>query len=190
MSRPNITGFLAALTSGHADLFPLLELQFASGTQYLCGLPYAVTWNGNTYIGTGGVVSISESTETGGTAQGIQVVISGVLPANKSLLANEKVQNRKLIYRLAAIDSSNALQVDPNVWSGAMDYMDLDNTGDAPKITIYAEHYMILWDKPRTVRFTDSAQKRIDSTDRGLEFVAKISEASIVWPSRAALLAQ
>lgn len=187
MSRLNASAFVAAITQPHANIFMMLELQPSSGTQYWCGLPYNVTWNSNTYVGTSGLVSVSESTEVAGSAQGFQVTISGVRPSDKSLLTTEKIQNRKLVYRLAAIDSSNVLVVDANVWSGRMDYMEYDATGESPTITIYAEHYMILWDKPRPVRYTDSAQKRIDPTDKGLEFVAKLSETDIVWPSKEAL---
>lgn len=189
MSRTNAP-FLAAIQQPNAIIFPLFELQFQSGTVYWCGLPYDVAWNGHTYLGVGGLVSVSTVTETGGTAQGLQLVIAGMRAADRSLLANEKVQNRKLIYNIAAIDSSNALQVDSNTWSGSMDYMELDATSDAPTLTIYAEHYMILWDRAHVVRYTDSAQKRIDPTDRGLEFVAAVSEADLIWPSKAILIAQ
>lgn len=187
MSRLNASAFVAALQQSHVNLFVMLELQFASGTQYWCGAPYDVVWNGNTYIGAGGLINVSPISEVTGSAQGFQVTVSGARPSDKSLLTTEKVQGRKLIYRLAAIDASNVLQVDANAWAGKMDYMEYDGSSTSPTVTIYAENALILGDRARPFRYTDAAQRRLDAADRAFEYVAKLSTTAIIWPSKEAL---
>jgi hypothetical protein len=185
LTRALSGGFAAALAEAHVDAFPLIELQFASGTDYLCGLDHAVTWNGNTYIGTAGVMSIQSMQETAGTAQGLQIQISAAPTANLALALNERVQGRPIILRLAVIDASGAVQVDPNVWAGLMDTMPIDDSGSNPVISITAEHMLAVWDRSRPVRYTDAQQQALYPGDRCCEFVAALADAQIVWPGKA-----
>lgn len=184
MTRSLTTGFSTAIQQPHVNIFPLVDLMFASGANYLCGLDHAVTWNGNTYAAALGLLGIDEIQETADSAAGLRLTISGVKPAALALALTERVQGRSIVLRMAAVDAAGALQVDANCWSGLMDTMSIDDSGGNAVITITAEHVMSTWDRPRTTRYTDAAQQALYPGDLGLQYVAQLEEATIVWPDK------
>jgi hypothetical protein len=188
MTRALNTGFATAIQAGHVNIFPLVDFAFASGASYLCGLDHAVTWNGNTYLPALGLLEIAEVQETPASAQGLSIKVSGVSSASIALALNEKVQGRLVTVRMAVIDSAGALQVDANVWQGMMDMMQIMDGGDSAIVNITAEHIMATWDRPRTVRYTDAQQQALYPGDLGLQYVAQMESATIVWPARAFFL--
>lgn len=184
MTRSVTTGFAAALAQNRLNAFVLLELGFTSGTDYICSLAHDVSYSGNTYIAAYGVVQIEAIEETAGSAQGLQVQITGAPAANISLALTERVQGRPITARMAVIDAAGVMHVDTNVWSGLMDTMAIDDSAAGPIITITAEHMLAVWDRPRPVRYTDAQQQALYPGDRSCEYVAALAEAQIVWPGR------
>lgn len=185
MTRALATAFSTAIQSARIPAFALLEFGFASGTDYVCTLAHDVVYAGNTYVAVNNVLKIASLMETGGSAQGLQIQIAGAPTANLAIALNERVQGRPVTMRMAVIDGAGALQVDTNVWSGLMDTMSIDDSGDQPVITITAEHMLTVWERARPVRFTDAQQQALYAGDRCCEFVADLAERQIVWPGRA-----
>lgn len=185
MGRSLTSGFASAIAAGSVQPVWLLELGFASGTDYLCGLDFDVTWSGNTYLAAYGMVAVSGVEETEDSVQGLQVQIMGASSANLALALTERVQGRPLVLRMAVIDAAGALQVDANVWSGRMDTLSFDGDADAPVVTLTAEHMLVLWDQPITRRYTHAEQQAQYPDDMGLEYVATTSQADLVWPGKA-----
>ncbi len=183
MSRGSSGPFLAALALPSARVFPLVELRFASGTQYLCGLDFAVTWGGNTYAAALGAMAIDAVTETAGTYPALKLTLQGATQAAVAWALTEKVQGRQLILRLAALDASNAMQVDANVWTGYMDTLSLP--ADMSTIIVTAEDRRATWDRPRVKRYTDAQQQAEFPGDLGLQYVAELENKQLVWPSAA-----
>lgn len=184
MSRSLSGGFTTAIALPSVNLFPLLELQFASGTDYLCGLAHDVPWNGNTYLAAGGYMGLERIVETATQTEGLRIALEGSSAANVALLLTEKVQGRLVIVRLAALDAAGVPQVDANVWTGLMDSMVLNDDAQNCVVTITAEHMLAVWDRPRVVRFTDAQQQILYPGDLGLQYVEEMAEASIVWPGK------
>ena len=184
MTRALTSPFAAALAGAHVTAFPLIELGFASGTDYVCGLAHDVTWSGNTYSAAQGLISIEALEETAASAQGLRILLAGAPGANVALALQEKVQGRPVTVRLAVLDAAGALQVDTNVWQGLMDTMQIDDNASHCVVSITAEHMLAVWDRPRPARYTDAAQQALYPGDRGLEYVAAVAEAQIVWPGK------
>ena len=185
MTRALASGFSTAIQSARLSAFALLEFGFASGTDYVCTLGHDVVYGGNTYVAINNVLSIAPVIETGSSAQGLQITIAGSPSANVAIALNERVQGRPVTLRMAVIDAAGALQVDTNVWSGLMDTMALDDSGEQPIVTITAEHMLTVWERARPVRYTDAQQQALYPGDRCCEFVADLAERQIVWPGKA-----
>jgi hypothetical protein len=184
VTRSLTTGFTAAIAAGHVNIFPLVELQFASGTDYLSGLDHDVAYGGNTYLAAGGCIGIDRIAETATQTEGLRISISGSPAANVALVLAEKVQGRLAVVRLAVIDAAGALQVDDNVWTGLMDTLALQDSPDACTAVITAEHMLAVWDRPRVLRFTDAQQQASYPGDLGFQYVEEMAEASVVWPGK------
>jgi hypothetical protein len=184
MSRTNIdSATLEALAAAQVQMFVLLELDFDSGRVYLCDLAFDVEWEGNTYLATQGIGSIEPITETDSEAKGITFTLSAVNSAAIAAAITEEVQGRQALLRLAIVDGAT-LRVDPNVWSGVLDVMVIEDDGRQPVIRVTAEHQMIAWQQPSGELFSDAEQKKRHPGDKFFEFTAQMAEATIVWPSR------
>jgi hypothetical protein len=184
MTRSLSGGFSTAMAAAHANAFPLLELQFASGTDYICGLAHDVVYNANTYLAAGGCLGLEQIVETATQTEGLKISLAGAPSANVALALSEKVQGRLVILRLAMIDSGGALVVDDNVWTGLMDVFTLQDDANQCVAVITAEHMLAVWDRPRTVRYTDAQQQILFPGDLGFQYVEEMAEASIVWPGK------
>jgi len=186
MSARNLaSGFASAMQAGHVDLFPLIQVDFSSGAAYWSGLDYDVSWSGNTYIGMLGMLAIEAIQETSSTAEGLRVQISAVPNGNLALALAEPMQGRVITVRLAVIDGAGALQVDGTVWKGKLDYPEIADGTDTCVITLNAEHQMAAWDRARPVRLTDAAQQAMYPGDLGLQYVAQLAQAQLIWPGAA-----
>lgn len=183
-SRSLSSGFAAALASAAVQPFPLLDLMFSSGPAYLCGIDYAVTYAGNTYTPALGLMGIEVIKETASSAQGLAITLSGVSSGALAMALAEQVQGRSLVLRMAIIDATGTLLVDANAWSGLMDVMTISDGTDSATIQLTAEHIMGTWDRPRSVLYTDAQQQVLYPGDLGLQYVAQVAQASIVWPDK------
>lgn len=177
------TAFATALAGAHVNLFLLVEIGWSSGTQYLCGLDYPVTWAGNTYSPALGLISVEPVTETGNSWEGLQITLAGVTSSSIALGLAEPMQGRPITLRLAALDGSNAVQVDANCWSGLLDAPTLSDGQQGAALVLRAEHRMANWDRARVRRCTDAQLQQDYPGDLGLQYVAEMENKRIVWPS-------
>lgn len=184
MSRTTIDpDTLTALQAANVTMFVLLELDFDTGRVYLCDLPFDVTWNSNTYQAAQGIGTIHPIAETDTEAKGVTFTLTAVNQAAIAAALTEDVQGREALIRLAIVDGTT-LRVDPNVWSGVLDVMTIEDDGREPVIRVTAEHQMIAWQQPSGALFSDAEQKARHPGDKFFEFTAEMTEATIVWPNR------
>jgi hypothetical protein len=181
MARGASGAFVSALAA-RRGVFPLFEFDFATGTEYACGLNYSVTWNGSTYLPALGILSMSEISETGASVEGVEIRFSGVTPAAMSLALSTQVQGRGVRIRLAAIDSANAVQVDSSMWTGIMDFWSIDE--ESATITLACEHRLSELERPRTRRLTDAQQQALYPGDLGCQYALKVETDVLVWPGK------
>jgi hypothetical protein len=191
MSRTLSTAMQAVATAELVRPIYLVDLEFASGSIYLWSGLGDLSFDSNTYIGAGDLLSIGsvqESTEL--TATGAQITLGGIKQSLLTLARDEPYQGRPLTIRLGAFDENGDLIASPViVFSGFMDVMTINDSGETSTITVSAENKLIVFQKTAVRRYTAEDQKIEHPTDKGFEFVAKIQEKEIVWgrPSPASM---
>lgn len=176
----------AALAAPHVITCLLAELYLDGGTQYLTSAPHDVDWGGHTYSTLGGLASVEAIKETATEAQGLTFTLAAV---NEAAIAGafEHVQGRKVILRLAVVDTSTTpptLRVDANVWTGYLDVLTIEDQASQPVIRCTAEHAMLAWRTPTGQLYSHAEQQAIDPADLFFEYAADLADATIVWPSR------
>ena len=191
MSRTLSTAMQAVATAELVRPIYLVDLEFASGSIYLWSGLGDLSFNSNTYIGAGDLLSIGavqESTEL--TATGAQITLGGIKQSLLTLARDEPYQGRPLTIRLGAFDENGDLIASTVIlFSGFMDVMTINDSGETSTITVSAENKLIVFQKTAVRRYTAEDQKIEHPTDKGFEFVSKIQEKEIVWgrPSPASM---
>jgi hypothetical protein len=172
----------------------LVDMEFSSGSIFIWSGMGDLSYNSNTYLGAGDLLSIGAIQETAElTANGATVTLGGIKQSLLTLARDEPYQGRPLILRLGAFDENGDLITSPVIlFSGFMDIMTIADSGDTSTITITVENKLIAFQRTAVRRFTAEDQKIEHPTDKGFEFVAKIQEKEIIWgrPSPASMSAR
>lgn len=183
MSRTLSTEMQAVATAELVRPIYLIDMEFSSGSIYLWSGLGDLTYNSNTYLGAGDLLSIGSIQETAElTANGATVTLGGIKQSLLSLARDEPYQGRPLIIRLGAFDENGDLIASPVIlFSGFMDVMTIADSGDTSTITVTVENKLIAFQRTAVRRYTAEDQKIEHPTDKGFEFVAKIQEKEIIW---------
>lgn len=191
MSRTLSTEMQAVATAELVRPIYLVDMEFSSGSIYLWSGMGDLTYNSNTYLGAGDLLSIGAIQETAElTANGATVTLGGIKQSLLTLARDEPYQGRPLIIRLGAFDENGDLIASPVIlFSGFMDIMTIADSGDTSTITVTVENKLIAFQRTAVRRYTAEDQKIEHPTDKGFEFVAKIQEKEIIWgrPSPASM---
>lgn len=158
------------------------ELSFASGFVRLNTSPYAITIEGNQYLGVGSFGNASAIQEgSDQQAYGITLTLSGIPPELVSIALGEHYQGRSCRVFLVLLNSAHAVVSTPIVlWAGRMDTMDIE-LGETATITVSAESRLVDWERPRIRRYTSEDQRADYPDDKGFEFVPQMQEKELVW---------
>jgi hypothetical protein len=142
-----------------------------------------LTYGGNTYLGVGDLLSISQITETADIqATGINVSLTGIKSSFIAIAKDHEYQGRALTVSLGAFDTSGSLIADPViVFSGFMDTMTISESGQHSSINIAVENKLIAFERSKVRRYTAEDQKIDHPTDKGFEFVTAIVQKEIIW---------
>jgi len=187
MSRTLTSGMTAVTTADVVRPVYFVRMVFDSGES-----PNALNiWNGvgdlayggNTYTGTGDLLSISQITETSDiSATGINVNLTGVKTSFISIAKDHEYQGRPLTVSLGAFDASGDLIADPViVFSGFMDTMTISESGAYSTISIAVENKLVAFERTKVRRYTAEDQKIDHPTDKGFEYVTAIVQKEIIW---------
>jgi len=166
-----------------AKLFPVLlfKAEFDSGDLNLWTGIGEITWNGDTYSGSGNILEVSTVTETQDLkAEGVQFNLTGVSSSILNFALTEDYQNRDVSIWFAMI-ANGAIKAEPFLlFRGKMDVMTIDEQGDLSTIILNAESNLVDLERPNERRYTDEDQQERYPGDIGLEFVASLQEKEIV----------
>ena len=194
MSRTLSTEMQAVATAELVRPVYLVDMEFSSGSIFIWSGMGDLSYNSNTYLGAGDLLSIGAIQETAElTANGATVTLGGIKQSLLTLARDEPYQGRPLILRLGAFDENGDLIASPVIlFSGFMDIMTIADSGDTSTITITVENKLIAFQRTAVRRYTAEDQKIEHPTDKGFEFVAKIQEKEIIWgrPSPASMSAR
>lgn len=184
MSRINLPGGMAtALAAAHVTQFVLLQLELDGGTVYLASTPFAVDYDGHTYLAAQGIGTIEPVAETAGEVRGLAYTLSGVPSSAIAGVLTEPLQGRTVTLRLAVVDGTTLI-VDPVVWQGALDVPTIEDDGATCTIRVTAEHALLGWQQPSGRLFSNEQQQKDYAGDLFFEFAADLADKTIVWPAK------
>lgn len=180
------TNAQAVFEAGEQKACAFAQFEFASGTKRYTTLPYSITWNGNTWIGVGGLAQLDEIRETEAlVANGVKITLSGLPTALVSLALQENVQGRACTIWFAALGADNqVLDTPPVEFKGTVDTMPIAIESGQGQIVVNVESKLIDFARPKIRRYNDADQQAEYPGDRFFEFVPQMVEAEITWPNR------
>lgn len=167
---------ITALEQQSVDLYFAVELLFdTSPLRIWSGIGETVI-GGNTYTGTGSLLSITTAEESNDlAANGASITLSGVDSGIIALALTEPYQSR--ICKIYIGSGENVLEV----FSGYMDVMTFDDGGDTCTITLTVESRLITMDRAVSLRYTQESQAARYPTDTFFSYVADLADKSITW---------
>ena len=183
-SRTISAALLTALSAERVFPMILAEGIFDSGALRVWNGTGSLDALGETWVGTGLMLSISPIEETAELrAAGVNIGLSGIPSALVSIALAEDYQGRPArIYIGAFDDSTGAVIVDPiKVFEGRIDTMPIQDSGETATIIITVESRLIRLESASRRRFTVQDQKIEFPNDKGLNHVAAIQDVQIVW---------
>lgn len=171
----------------HPVLF--LKLHFDSvdgGTLFFWNGVGTLVWSGDSYIGTGQLGTITPIIETGTTrASGAKVTLSGIPTGNIFIALDTAYPERLAELYFGFVDDDLNIIADPFIlFSGRMDVMQIQESGETAIISLTIEHRLIDLERPKERTYTDEDQKEVFPGDKGLEFVVPLNDGrELVWGS-------
>ncbi|TXH19018.1 MAG: hypothetical protein E6R03_01225 [Hyphomicrobiaceae bacterium] len=202
MSREITEAVAAQATADSLVPFLLGAAEFDSGTVRMWSGIGNLIWDGETWLGGGSLLGISEISETREIeARGTSITLSGIPSALLSVALAEDYQDRPLKLWLGFLTpeswgdfssefgddfsrrySGGEVIADPVLlFSGRMDVMEISESGETAQITIGVENRLIDLRKVRERRFTPEDQKSVYPDDKGFDFVPVIQDAPLLW---------
>lgn len=160
----------------------LCQIEFPSGTQRFWTGQGDLSWDSQTWQGTGNLINFSSLSETtDGSAQGIKIDVSAIDSADVSDFIDDEWQNSDVTIWLALKDGDSLVDDPYQYFKGKLDSAELVDTGESSTVSFGAESRLVNQVKRVSWRYTDQDQQRLFSGDKGLEFVASIQDKKIVW---------
>lgn len=189
MSRTLTAAVQAAIAAENVPFLILVQLDFGSGYVRVTNCPYAVTWNGYTWLGLGALGSIEAVKESAGLeAAAVALKLAGVPldgDGDSELIAialGEHYQGREAKIWAAPLDADHRILSDPVlIFNGRMDTMPIEVSGGTAAIALNVESRLADWDRPRVRRYNDADQQAEYAGDLGLQFVEQMVEKAILW---------
>lgn len=182
MSRDLPTGFASAMDAATLHPCILVELAWPTGTVRAWNGYRDLTWDGNTFIGTGhlgGISAIKESRD--GAANGVALTLSGIPSGNVSLALANDTQGQSAKIWFGELNSAGAFTIDPyQIFEGVIDVCPIEDDGTTATITVQLEKELIDR-RARGRRYTHEDQIIDYPTDRGFEYVAGLVNKPLNW---------
>jgi hypothetical protein len=174
------TGVPAGFDSASLTIFQAVELFFDTGTVWLWNGIGDLVIDGSTYAGAGDLLGITLADEDESlSAKGISIQLSGVSSTMISYALNEHYKYRTVKVRIGTITAGVVASY--QVFSGRMDVMTFDDTGDTSTVTLTAESRFIDFDRIRDHRWTSEDQKALYPGDKAFDGLNVLQEAKIQW---------
>lgn len=183
MARDISTGFKTEIEADALCPIRLIKAEFDSGTVFLWSGIGVISYNGDTYLGAGHLLEISEIKEEQDLrSNGTSFKLSGVDSSLTAIALNEKVRGREISVYESVLDDIGQIVGEPYLsFSGAMDSMSMSENGAESSISIMAENDLSDLTIVRERRYTPEDQKAVYPDDRGLDFVPKIQDIELTW---------
>ena len=183
MSRTLSNEMLGVTTSNIVRPIFLVQMTFDATKLSLWSGIGDLDYSGDTYLGLGDLLSISEIPETADiSAPGINLNLSGVKTSFIAIAKDYEYQGRPLTVSLGAFDNQGALIANPiRLFSGFMDTMTITEGAETSSISVNVENKLVALQRSKVRRYTAEDQKIDHPNDKGFDFVSSIAEKEIIW---------
>ena len=179
MSRDLTPATVTAIEQPEVYPFFAVELQFDAETIRLwTGQGTLILGDATEWIGLGQLLSLSSIEETSEmSVKGATITLSGIPSELLSLALSSPYQGRvcKIYFGINGEDVFNEL------FSGYMDQMNIEESGDTSTIELAVENKLIDLERAKVARFTSGYQKSIYPNDKGLDFIEDLQDKKISW---------
>jgi hypothetical protein len=183
MPRDISSGMLAPLLTNYIRPCLLAVITFASQTVYVWTGVGDLVYNGNTYLGVGGLGSIGKITEaTDVQAYGLTLTLSGIDPnlLNESLI--DIKQGAPAILYFALLDSTGAIYGTPYpMFSGNVDKSSVHLGVDSASISLQLENRLADLQRASNRRYTSADQQRYYPGDTIFSSVESLNDIALIW---------
>lgn len=187
MSR-NITQEFFTAVSG-AELRPFWTCDFFFDTEVIRfwnGVS-SLEFNGNTYIGSGNLLSFDRVEETKEIqATGIRFQLSGINTGLISVALSENYQGRKIDVHFGLMANDGSIIPSPvRIFSGSADVLEIEEGGTTSRLVLSAESDLISLRRATERRRTPEDQRQNFQGDSFFDYVASLKSQDIVWGNNA-----
>jgi hypothetical protein len=141
------------------EQFFAVEMFFDSGTVRLWSGIGTKTINGNSFLGTGDLLGISETRESGDmTAHELTFSLDGLDSGILTAALTEQYQGRRAKVLWGITTGNDAVEI----FAGFMDIMTINDNTDRSQISLTIESKLLILERPQERRYTQSSHlKRI-----------------------------
>jgi hypothetical protein len=174
---------LTTLQSREAPLVLLLELGF-DPVLYFASSAVSIDHGGNTYLAAGSLGAVDAVKDAAGEVQGVKFALSGVPSANLSLALGVSARNKYAVLSVAILNATTHAIEDVSVFGTfVLDQMPIVEGAESSSIGVTAYPLQTVFQRVKSIRYTDGDQKRQYPGDRCMEFLNSQSQHSDVWPA-------
>ena len=183
MSRPLHVDIAGELVKHKLNTQPLVHFAFDSGDLRVWPGPADLVAGGETWIGAGTLLSISQVEENSEIVAGkVDFGRNGVSNSLISLALGEHYQGRTVEMFLCFFDENGAvIQTPVPIYKGKLDIMELEDDGRKCSIIVRAESRLRNLRQAPLTRYTDQDQKALFPGDRFFEFLPQMQEKRLIW---------
>ena len=178
MTRSTPVSLLTALAQPEVYPFHAVEMMFdTSPVRFWTGYGDR-TIEGETYLGTGSLLNISGLEEVNDlSSKRTTLQLSGVPADLISLAIQEPYKNRPAKVYFGTTDTTTPIEV----FSGRMDVMDIEDSGDTGTITLTVESKLVRLEKSSNWRYTEGSHQSRHGADTFFSYVADLQDRDVLW---------
>lgn len=174
---------VAALQRSPLPIALLVEMDLTT-TVYLCTAGINLVIGGNTYLGAGGLGRIEAVQESPAEIKPLRFELSGVPSTQIALALAEPVQGKAVRIKTAIFDPDTYQVIETRLrWQGRLDVFAIEDGETTATLMCSAEHAAIDLLRVATVVYSDTEQRRLNSNDPSLQFMAGQADQRLVWPA-------
>jgi hypothetical protein len=178
MTRTVPTALLTALSQPEVYPYYAVDLDFDSAPiRFWTGYGDRTIFS-NTFLGTGNLLSVSGLEEVSDlSARGITLTLSGVPTSLVELAIGEPYQRRECKVYFGTTDTSDPVEV----FSGIMNTMTIEDSGESSTITLGVESKLIRLEKASNRRYTEENHTARHPGDTFFSYVTGLQNKDVLW---------
>jgi hypothetical protein len=183
MARDLTAGMITHLAGEQLRPFLLIEAEFPTVTLRLWSGVGNLEYAGNTYIGAGALLGISEVEENQAlAASNFTVTLSGLTEEIVQLCLATDYQERPARFSVGFFDSNGAIVVDPFMfYQGQMDTMTITKGSDSVTVGMSIESELVDGERAIVRKWSPNDQRIEYPDDTGFDYVLALASKDILW---------